>query len=144
MVTRPTGTTFRFGDLCLNAGVGQVCLAHRNRWQSSIQKQILTLRNFFSIEKMESQPTSSMAPEKRDFTYIVIGCGGIGSAALYWLSTQVPGEEVLGIERFELGHHNGGSQDHSRIIRLRYRTVPPPQHVAHPPFPVVVTLAFYG
>lgn len=61
-----------------------------------------------------------MAPEKRDFTYIVIGCGGIGSAALYWLSTQVPGEEVLGIERFELGHHNGGSQDHSRIIRLSY------------------------
>ncbi|ESO99005.1 hypothetical protein LOTGIDRAFT_142355, partial [Lottia gigantea] len=27
---------------------------------------------------------------------------------------------VLGIEQFELGHHNGGSQDHSRIIRLTY------------------------
>ncbi len=82
-----------------------------------------------------------MAPEKRDFTYIVIGCGGIGSAALYWLSTQVPGEEVLGIERFELGHHNGGSQDHSRIIRLRYRTLPP----TYPPsFPTCGDPAFSG
>lgn len=92
---------------------------------------------------MESQPTSSMAPEKRDFTYIVIGCGGIGSAALYWLSTQVPGEEVLGIERFELGHHNGGSQDHSRIIRLRYTalsTRTPNTHSCPPSFfPQVMT-----
>ncbi|CAG2205547.1 unnamed protein product [Mytilus edulis] len=28
--------------------------------------------------------------------------------------------DVLGLEQFELGHHNGGSQDHSRIIRLAY------------------------
>lgn len=61
-----------------------------------------------------------LSPAKRDFTYVVVGCGGIGSAALYWLSTLAPGEEVLGIERFELGHVNGGSQDHSRIIRLRH------------------------
>jgi sarcosine oxidase len=73
---------------------------------------------------MESNPASHTSPEKRDFTYIVMGCGGIGSAALYWLSTQVPGEEVLGIERFEIGHVNGGSQDHSRIIRLRYNPLP--------------------
>ncbi len=52
----------------------------------------------------------------------VVGCGGIGSAALYWLSHEAAkgGEEVLGIDQFELGHPNGGSQDHSRIIRLRY------------------------
>jgi len=61
-----------------------------------------------------------MNNHKTEFTYIVLGCGGIGSAALYWLSTLAPGQEILGIERFELGHHNGGSQDHSRIIRLSY------------------------
>lgn len=48
---------------------------------------------------------------------IVIGCGGLGSAALYRLSRRL-GTGVLGIERFRLGHDRGGSQDHSRIIRL--------------------------
>ncbi|ESO94925.1 hypothetical protein LOTGIDRAFT_227305 [Lottia gigantea] len=56
---------------------------------------------------------------RRHFDYIVIGCGGIGSATVYWLSKQVKGD-VLGIEQFKLGHVNGGSQDHSRIIRLSY------------------------
>ena len=51
------------------------------------------------------------------FDYIVIGCGGIGSGALYWLSKRA-GKRVLGLEQFALGHHNGGSQDYSRIIRL--------------------------
>lgn len=50
---------------------------------------------------------------------IVIGCGGIGSAALYRLALRLGGD-VLGIEQFDLGHPYGGSQDHSRIIRLMY------------------------
>jgi sarcosine oxidase len=57
--------------------------------------------------------------DKRAFEYIVVGCGGIGSAAVYWLSRQA-GREVLGIEQFRLGHDRGGSEDHSRIIRLSY------------------------
>ncbi|MDL5159807.1 N-methyl-L-tryptophan oxidase [Actinomycetospora termitidis] len=48
---------------------------------------------------------------------IVIGCGGLGSAALYRLATEL-GPGVLGLEQFELGHSRGASQDHSRIIRL--------------------------
>ncbi len=48
---------------------------------------------------------------------IVIGCGGLGTAALYRLSRRL-GPGVLGIEQFRLGHVRGGSQDHSRIIRL--------------------------
>ena len=48
---------------------------------------------------------------------IVVGLGGLGSAALYRLATEL-GRGVLGIEQFELGHHRGASQDHSRIIRL--------------------------
>ncbi len=56
---------------------------------------------------------------KKDYEFIVIGCGGIGSAALYWLARHA-GREVLGLERFHLGHDYGGSQDHSRIIRLSY------------------------
>lgn len=56
---------------------------------------------------------------RRHFDYIVIGCGGIGSGAIYWLSKRA-GQSVLGLERFSLGHENGGSQDVSRIIRLTY------------------------
>jgi sarcosine oxidase len=55
----------------------------------------------------------------RDWDAIVVGLGGIGSAAAYWLSTRLGGG-VLGLEQFELGHARGASNDHSRIIRLSY------------------------
>ena len=58
---------------------------------------------------------------KRDYEYIVLGLGGFGSAAAYWLSRRA-GADVLGLEQFELGHVRGESQDHSRIIRLSYHT----------------------
>ncbi|HWN17581.1 MAG TPA: N-methyl-L-tryptophan oxidase [Gemmatimonadales bacterium] len=58
---------------------------------------------------------------KKDYEYIVLGLGGFGSAAAYWLSKRA-GAEVLGLEQFELGHIRGESQDHSRIIRLSYHT----------------------
>jgi sarcosine oxidase len=60
-----------------------------------------------------------VSEERRDWDAIVIGLGAIGSAAAYWLSTRL-GDRVLGIEQFELGHPNGASQDHSRIIRYSY------------------------
>jgi sarcosine oxidase len=52
-----------------------------------------------------------------DFRIAVIGCGGIGSAACYWLG-RAAGSAVLGLEQFSLGHDRGASEDHSRIIRL--------------------------
>jgi monomeric sarcosine oxidase len=58
---------------------------------------------------------------RREFEYAVLGLGGLGSAAAYWLSRRA-GAEVLGLEQFELGHVRGESQDHSRIIRLSYHT----------------------
>ncbi len=58
---------------------------------------------------------------RRDFEYAVLGLGGLGSAAAYWLSRRA-GADVLGLEQFELGHVRGESQDHSRIIRLSYHT----------------------
>jgi sarcosine oxidase len=56
---------------------------------------------------------------RTDFEYIVLGLGGLGSAAAYWLSREA-GADVCGVEQFELGHVRGESQDHSRIIRLSY------------------------
>jgi len=58
---------------------------------------------------------------KTTYDTIVLGCGGIGCAALYWLSRRIP-HDTLGLEQFEIGHSKGGSQDHSRIIRLTYES----------------------
>jgi sarcosine oxidase len=54
----------------------------------------------------------------RDYDVIVLGLGGIGSGAAYWLAKR--GARVLGLEQFELGHARGESHDHSRIIRYSY------------------------
>jgi sarcosine oxidase len=59
------------------------------------------------------------AGEKREYEYIVVGLGGLGSGAVYWLSRRAGGE-VLGLEQYELGHEKGASEDHSRIVRLSY------------------------
>ncbi|MDH3404423.1 MAG: N-methyl-L-tryptophan oxidase [Acidobacteriota bacterium] len=63
---------------------------------------------------------------KTDWQAAVLGLGGIGSGALYWLARRLGGD-VLGVEQFALGHDRGGSHDHSRIIRLSYHT---PAYVA--------------
>jgi sarcosine oxidase len=63
------------------------------------------------------------------YEFIVVGCGGIGSAAAYWLSREASGE-VLALEQFALGHDRGSSEDHSRIIRLSYHA---PEYTALTP-----------
>jgi sarcosine oxidase len=53
-----------------------------------------------------------------EYDVIVLGLGGIGSAAAFWSAKG--GARVLGLEQFELGHARGASHDHSRIIRYSY------------------------
>ncbi|MBV9700022.1 MAG: FAD-dependent oxidoreductase, partial [Candidatus Eremiobacteraeota bacterium] len=53
-----------------------------------------------------------------EYDVIVLGLGGLGSAAAYWLAKR--GARVVGLEQFELGHARGASHDHSRIIRYSY------------------------
>ncbi len=52
------------------------------------------------------------------FDAIVVGIGGLGSAALWQLARR--GQRVLGLERFDLGHTMGSSHGLNRIIRLAY------------------------
>jgi sarcosine oxidase len=54
-----------------------------------------------------------------DVDVAVVGLGGIGSAAAYWLARR-PGIRVAAFEQFELGHPYGASEDVSRIIRRSY------------------------
>ena len=67
----------------------------------------------------QAQSTAEVRAVREDEAdVIVLGLGGIGSAAAYWLARG--GARVIGLEQFELGHDRGASQDHSRIIRLSY------------------------
>src|SRR4051794_395097 len=52
------------------------------------------------------------------FDVIVVGVGGMGSAALYHLAAQ--GKRVLGLERFDIPNDMGSSPGVTRIIRLAY------------------------
>jgi monomeric sarcosine oxidase len=52
------------------------------------------------------------------FDAIVIGAGGVGSAAAYYLAKA--GQKVLLLEQFELDHQNGSSYGNSRVIRYTY------------------------
>jgi sarcosine oxidase len=54
------------------------------------------------------------------FEYAVVGLGALGSAAVHQLARR--GHSVVGLERFELGHHRGASHDTSRILRHSYHT----------------------
>ena len=52
------------------------------------------------------------------YDVVVVGVGGMGSAALYHLARR--GQRVLGLERFDLLHEQGSSHGLTRIIRLAY------------------------
>ncbi len=52
------------------------------------------------------------------YDVVVVGVGGMGSAALYHLARR--GARVLGLERFDLLHEHGSSHGLTRIIRLAY------------------------
>jgi len=49
---------------------------------------------------------------------IIIGIGGMGSAAAWQLAKR--GQKVLGLERYDIPHAHGSSHGISRIIRLPY------------------------
>jgi monomeric sarcosine oxidase len=54
----------------------------------------------------------------RRFDGIVLGAGGVGSAALYHLARR--GLKVLGLDRFHPPHDRGSSHGETRVIRLAY------------------------
>lgn len=57
-------------------------------------------------------------PYSKHYNTIVVGVGGMGSAACYELSRR--GQSVLGIEQFDIPHDQGSSHGYTRIIRLAY------------------------
>ena len=68
------------------------------------------------------------------FDVIVIGAGGMGSAAAFELARR--GRSVLALEQFPLVHDRGSSHGHTRIIRRAY--------YEHPAYVPLVRRAFEG
>jgi len=66
------------------------------------------------------------------YDVIVAGVGGMGSAAVYELALR--GRRVLGLEQHGLGHDQGSSHGHTRIIRQAY--------YEHPAYVPLVRRAF--
>ena len=56
------------------------------------------------------------------YDVIVVGIGGMGSAAVYHLARR--GVKLLGLEQFDILHERGSSHGISRIIRLAYAEHP--------------------
>jgi len=56
---------------------------------------------------------------------VVVGAGALGSATAWQLARR--GVDVVLLEQFAFGHHNGASHDTSRILRRSYHT---PAYVA--------------
>jgi monomeric sarcosine oxidase len=52
------------------------------------------------------------------YDIIVVGAGGVGSAALFHLARR--GVKVLGIDRFNPPHNQGSTHGHTRVIRQAY------------------------
>ena len=57
-------------------------------------------------------------PLHHHYDAIVVGTGGIGSAALYQLAKR--GRRVLGLDRFPAAHDRGSSHGQTRLIRRAY------------------------
>ena len=66
------------------------------------------------------------------YDVIIVGVGGMGSAAAFELARR--GRRVLGLEQFALGHDQGSSHGHTRIIRKAY--------YEHPDYVPLVLRAF--
>jgi sarcosine oxidase len=54
----------------------------------------------------------------QSFDVIVVGTGGIGSAAAYHLAAR--GRRVLGLDRFPIAHDRGSSHGQTRLVRQAY------------------------
>ena len=69
---------------------------------------------------------------RQTFDHIVIGAGGMGSAAIYELAKR--GRRVLGLEQFPVPHELGSSAGSTRIFRFAY--------FEHPSYVPLMRLSF--
>lgn len=66
--------------------------------------------------------SKDLPQSQHQYDAIVVGVGGMGSAAAYHLAER--GADVLGLEQYDIPHSLGSSHGVSRIIRLAYSEHP--------------------
>jgi sarcosine oxidase len=71
---------------------------------------------------LKASSTPILIPMNRNYDAIVLGVGGMGSAACFELARR--GIKVLGLEQYPLVHARGSSHGHTRIIRTAYAEHP--------------------
>ena len=84
-----------------------------DRQAHAVLAEVLYGRGHWAI-----QPAAGRVRSVERYDVVVVGVGGMGSAALYHLARR--GKRVLGLERFDLLHEQGSSHGLTRIIRLAY------------------------
>lgn len=75
-------------------------------------------RGYYPLMHAANGPATGGSADGGRYDVIVVGVGGMGSAAVYELARR--GRRVLGLERHEIPHVLGSSHGHSRVIRLAY------------------------
>src|SRR4029450_9717593 len=69
-----------------------------------------------------SSAHNGVSSRSMEYDVIVLGVGGMGSAAVYHAARR--GARVLGLERYDIPHDLGSSHGVNRIIRLAYAEHP--------------------
>src|SRR5205814_1833452 len=75
-------------------------------------------RNAGESQGSGARMSSGQQSASGTYDVIVVGVGGMGSAACYHLARR--GKRVLGLERYDVPHAMGSSHGVNRIIRLAY------------------------
>jgi sarcosine oxidase len=95
-------------------GVPDLIRRHVDRQADAIVSELLDCCRHGSA----IQPAGVRVRPVDRYDVVVVGVGGMGSAALHHLARR--GKRVLGLERFDLLHEHGSSHGLTRIIRLAY------------------------
>jgi sarcosine oxidase len=85
-----------------------------------------------ALVDLDGEASENTIMGRQVFDQIVIGVGGMGSAALYELARR--GQRVLGLEQFAIPHELGSSAGSTRIFRFAY--------FEHPSYVPLMRLAF--
>ena len=98
--------------ICESVQRGMSSRAYRHGWFAEMEDDSADIRRWLL--------RAWAWPMTETYDYAVVGLGALGSATAYELAKR--GHSVVGLERFELGHHRGASHDTSRILRHSYHT----------------------
>ncbi len=117
-----TSSTGQDWAICESVQRGMSSRAWQGGWFAPMEDESADISRWYLRPRWAmSRSHRRLQPLRRPHqTCAVVGLGGIGSAAAYWLARR--GATVTGFEQFELGHARGASHDHSRIIRRSYHT----------------------